>query len=374
MVLVFICTFILFTPILIWLYSWYISAVPKSYAKYGTRLYDKVQKNLMLLHEPYHPSWWCPFGTTQTIVRQIFRDCPKLPFQREIVEFDDGGAAGIDWLIPEGADDNTPIVVFLPGITGSTHDASYVLHPVIEARDKGWKCLVVNPRGLGGVKLRTTKTYNAATPHDFAQIAQMVHERYPNAKKLGCGFSMGGMILWNYLAMVGENAHLDGGMIVSSPWDPMIASDSIEQFIPQLIFNRFIAKNLVDIVKPYRELFQKTVDFDEVLKSTSVRAFDKSFVTPMFGFENYETYYKLATLRTKVDKIKIPVVTLNAVDDYFSPVECIPVNDIMESEHVVGIITNHGGHTAFMESADPNARGMVEKLLSQWGNLIFHDL
>lgn len=50
--------------------------------------------------------------------------------------------------------------------------------------------------------------------------------------------------------MTGENADLDGGMIVSSPWDPLVASDSIECFIPQLIFNSFIAKNLVDMVRP----------------------------------------------------------------------------------------------------------------------------
>ncbi|CAI2355528.1 unnamed protein product [Caenorhabditis sp. 36 PRJEB53466] len=348
MVLAFILTSILIAPILLWMYSWYISDVPKHFIKQGTRLHQKVRKNIRILEQKYHPSWWCPFGTTQTIVRQIFRDCPTLPFVREIVEFDDGGAAGIDWLIPEGADEKTPIVIFLPGITGSTHDSSYVLHPVKEARDKGWRCLVVNPRGLGGVKLRTTRTYNAAIPTDFAFIASIVHKRYPNAKKLGCGFSMGGMILWNYLAMAGDNSHLNAGMIVSSPWDPMRASDSIEAFIPQLVFNSFIAKSLVDIVRPYREMFKDLVDFDEVCKSTTVRGFDKSFIAPMFGFSSYEEYYRMATLKTKVEKIKIPVVTLNSVDDYFSPVDCIPTREIVHNDYILAIITN--GINSFLES------------------------
>lgn len=342
--------------------------------KHGTRLADKVHKHLRILRDEYHPSWWCPFGMAQTVVRQLFRDCPTLPFVREIVEFEDGGAAGIDWLVPEGSDDKTPIVIFLPGITGSTHDASYLLHPAVEARERGWKALVVNPRGLGGVKLRTSKTYNAATPQDFAFIAKMVHERYPEAKKLGCGFSMGGMILWNYLAMVGDEAHLDGAMIVSSPWDPMIASDSIERFFPQLVFNSFLANNLVNLVKPYREMFEKEIDFEKVLTARSVREFDKYFITPLFKFNSYEDYYKAATLNTKVAKIKRPTVTLNSVDDCFSPPESIPTADMVTSDNVVGVITNHGGHTAFMESADPNARGLVEKLLSQWGDIIFYDL
>ncbi|CAB60395.1 AB hydrolase-1 domain-containing protein [Caenorhabditis elegans] len=373
MVITLILISIIIFPILLWLYSWYITDIPKVYVKSGTKLYEKVKANLRILEQKYHPSWWCPFGTTQTIVRQVFRDCPTLPFKREIVEFSDGGAAGIDWLIPEGADDDAPIVVFLPGITGSTHDCSYVLHPVMEARDKGWRSVVVNQRGLGGVKLKNSRTYNAASCEDLEFICKMIKERFPKARKFGCGFSMGGMILWNYLAKVGENADLDGGMIVSSPWEASAASDSIELFVPRMLFNSFIAKNLTSLVSPYRHLFADLIDFDNVCKSKTIRGFDENFIVPMFGFKDCAEYYTTASLATKVAKIKVPCVTLNSYDDYFSPIECIPTADIMQSDHVVGIITNHGGHTAFMESADPNARGLVEKLLSQWGNLIFHD-
>lgn len=140
----------------------------------------------------------------------------------------------------------------------------------------------------------------------------------------------------------------------------------------------------------YRHLFADLIDFDNVCKSKTIRGFDENFIVPMFGFKDCAEYYTTASLATKVAKIKVPCVTLNSYDDYFSPIECklalthltssnkndhsgIPTADIMQSDHVVGIITNHGGHTAFMESADPNARGLVEKLLSQWGNLIFHD-
>lgn len=52
----------------------------------------------------------------------------------------------------------------------------------------------------------------------------------------------------------------------------------------------------------YRELFEDLIDYDDVCKSTTVRGFDKTFVTPMFGFNSYEDYYKLATLNTKVRK------------------------------------------------------------------------
>ena len=53
--------------------------------------------------------------------------------------------------------------------------------------------VVINPRGLGGVPLRTPKTYNAARTDDVLYILkEIIAARYPTAKKIGCGFSMGG--------------------------------------------------------------------------------------------------------------------------------------------------------------------------------------
>ncbi|KAK6039997.1 hypothetical protein COOONC_22498, partial [Cooperia oncophora] len=50
---------------------------------------------------------------------------------REVIEFADGGALGIDWLYADDCKDDAPIVLFLPGITGSTRDCAYILYPAI---------------------------------------------------------------------------------------------------------------------------------------------------------------------------------------------------------------------------------------------------
>uniref|UniRef100_A0A8R1ENM9 Uncharacterized protein n=1 Tax=Caenorhabditis japonica TaxID=281687 RepID=A0A8R1ENM9_CAEJA len=80
-----VAVFAFILPTSLWIYSWSISEVPKYFTKPGTKLHGKIQTNLRILEQNYHPSWWCPFGTTQTIVRQIFRDCPTLPFIRQVV-------------------------------------------------------------------------------------------------------------------------------------------------------------------------------------------------------------------------------------------------------------------------------------------------
>uniref|UniRef100_A0A1I7XDA3 RGS domain-containing protein n=1 Tax=Heterorhabditis bacteriophora TaxID=37862 RepID=A0A1I7XDA3_HETBA len=347
---------------------------PRLYTKFGSELYIRVKKHLPLLEEEYKPTWWCPFGTAQTIVRQLFRDCPRLPFIRELIDFDDGGVVGIDWLLPEGCAEDAPIVVFLPGITGSTHECSYILHPALEAWKHNWRSVVVNPRGLGGVELRTKRTYNAASCADISEVLKRITHRYPKAKKIGCGFSMGGMILWNYLAKhTAESVNLDGAMIISSPFNPHTSSTSIERFIPRIIFNRFLTNNLIKLVSPYRHLFTDIIDFDHVLSSRTVRQFDTRFVALLFGYKSCDDYYNDAALHHKVQHIPIPTVCLTSIDDCFCPVNSLPLEEMSKSETVVGVVTAHGGHTAFMEDAGVNANGLVEKLLSQWGNMIFYD-
>ncbi|KAK5972935.1 hypothetical protein GCK32_016646 [Trichostrongylus colubriformis] len=112
---------------------------------------------------------------------------------KEVIEFADGGALGIDWLYADDCKEDAPIVLFLPGITGSSTDCSYILYPAQEVYARKWRAIVYNPRGLGGVQLRNKIAYNSARHDDVAEVIERVHTRYPKAKIIGCGFSMGGL-------------------------------------------------------------------------------------------------------------------------------------------------------------------------------------
>ena len=61
------------------------------------------------------------------------------------------------------------------------------------------------------------------------------------------------MILWNYLAecQTSENTGLKAAMCISSPFDPVDSSLSIERFFPRVVFNRHLANGLKRLVTPY---------------------------------------------------------------------------------------------------------------------------
>ncbi|KAK5973433.1 ABHydrolase Domain containing [Trichostrongylus colubriformis] len=227
--LAYIGAVIVVLPTSLWLYSRISSKKPQIYAKVDGSLLVRVKNNVPAVQKVYRKPWWCPFGDVQTIVNGTLRSCPSLPFVRELIEFADGGALGIDWLYADDCKEDAPIVLFLPGITGSSTDCSYILYPAQEVYARKWRAIVYNPRGLGGVQLRNKIAYNSARHDDVAEVIERVHSRYPKAKIIGCGFSMGGMVLWNYLATrTAESAVLSGAMIVSAPFDPLSTTTSLE--------------------------------------------------------------------------------------------------------------------------------------------------
>lgn len=54
-------------------------------------------------------------------------------------------------------------------------------------------------------------------------------------------------------------------------------------------------------------------------QSRTIREFDSSFVVKQFGFRSVEDYYSAASLADKLDRIKVPLLGLNAADDPFIP-------------------------------------------------------
>ncbi|KIH51137.1 hypothetical protein ANCDUO_18779 [Ancylostoma duodenale] len=128
-------------------------------------------------------------------------------------------------------------------ILGSTRDCSYILYPAQEICARKWRVVVYNPRGLGGVHLRNRIAYNSARHHDVA-----------------------------------------------------------ESFFAKYTYNRFITKKLVAFAERYREHYEdhEVMDFDNVLKSVTIREFDTRFTAPLFGYDSVDHYYAHAAPNKKV--------------------------------------------------------------------------
>ncbi|GMT31957.1 hypothetical protein PFISCL1PPCAC_23254, partial [Pristionchus fissidentatus] len=366
-------------PAALFLYSRYVAQKPQIYVKVGTQWAETLRK-VPAFDEVYTPSWWCPFGWAQTIVLEMFRSLPKLGWEREMMRYPDGGQSALDWLHPKGerarGDATTPIVVLMPGITGSTHNASYLLHVAEEVHASGWRIAVANARGAGGVKLLTPQLYNAGTSEDLREastVLKMITKRYPSAKKFACGFSLGGMMLWNYLAKceTREETRLDAALVVSSPWNSAKTTESLERPFYCFLFNKAVLRSCLRLVEPLKHIFEDRIDWTHLMASQTMRDFDSRFIAPLGGFPSVEKYYEATSLCSKVARIRVPTLAVTAADDAFAPPESIPFGDVCRSENVAVCLTAHGGHTAFLQGANPNGPGFVDKMIVQFGDAVF---
>ena len=293
---------------------------------------------------------------TQTAFGVLIRDIiPKIDYKREIHKLFDGGEVALDWIAASDSEiaEDTPIVLFLPGLSGDSQ-CGYMKSFINAAR---WRlkarCVVFNYRGCGGHDPKTSRTYCAANSEDLASVISHIKTTYPNAMLLALGVSLGGIILGNYLAEHGEKAAgvLSGAMMVSASFDPFKCTVSMERKGLNLMVNRYLTKCLIDSVKRIQHYFvnSKLCNLDYVYKSSTLKEFDERFTCHQFGYKDCNDYYNDTKISGKLNRIKIPVLALNAEDDPFSPGETLPKDEAKLTDHFVLLSTSYGGHCGFLE-------------------------
>ena len=115
----------------------------------------------------------------------------KLKYTRQMFTFSDGGEVGLDWVHGDNAAPDTPIVLILPGITGSSQsDYNRALVRIINSEVKA-RVVVFNFRGRGGQGLKTPRTYCAANSDDLSEILEFLKKNYPEAPLVALGISLG---------------------------------------------------------------------------------------------------------------------------------------------------------------------------------------
>ncbi|XP_019726995.1 phospholipase ABHD3-like [Hippocampus comes] len=336
----------------------------------GKNFRDFLEEHCPAVTETFSPTPWCWGGRLQTVLCFLIKSRPHVAYRNERIRTADGGQISLDW---EDNDSSAayrrastrPTVLILPGLTGNSSQ-SYVLHAVTQAAAHGYRCVVFNNRGFGGEELLTPLTFCAANTSDLELVVQHVKSLYPQAPVFAVGFSLGGMLLLNYLGRKGAESGLVAGLTVSVPWDALKSAQSMEEALNWLLFNTHLTRGLCRAVLRHRKMLDKVVDIDHVLKARSIREFDERFTAPLFGYESCTEYYRHASPDWKLQSIAVPVLCLNAADDPFSPQCAFPLSVAKDLPNVALVVTSHGGHIAFLEGLFPRAAGYMERVFSQF--------
>ncbi|KAL4140676.1 hypothetical protein PRNP1_014957 [Phytophthora ramorum] len=356
-----------------------VAAHYKLTAEQPTLVYRSTPKNEQLLvkcahlvRKKFYPLWYLFNGHLQTLQLSWANEMeptPAIHYHRQLLDMPDGGVVSLDWaLLPSGTkndtasleeqvDTNRKTVLILPGLTGGSGE-HYVRSAAERLNALGWQCVVLNSRGCQNTPLRTPRLFCIAYTDDLRYVAQYLTDKYNFASEafIGLGFSMGSNVLVKYLGEDGNQVRLTAAISVGNPFDMPKCSENIEgPLFNRLTYSRVLSAGLRDLFfhrSNAHEVFRDYpgIDLEALKKVKKVSEFDELFTIKHFNYKSVDEFYHDGSCITRLPKVTVPLLCLNAEDDPISVATSLPSRDVVEANpNVILCTTKSGGHLAFYE-------------------------
>ncbi len=299
----------------------------------------------------YRAPWWLPGGNLQTIWaalhgRRYLGDKPQ--FRRERWTTPDQDFVDVDWLMYRSSaqSKSQPLLVVFHGLEGSS-SSHYAEAFAGVARSRGWACAVPHFRGCSGELNLAPRAYHSG---DFAEIDWMLRrfKTMHTGPVLAVGISLGGNALMRWAGELESAAAEVVSAITSvcSPLDLTASGKAIGKGFNRQTYTRMFLGTMVP--KAMKKLTQHPHLFsrDALLAARDLYAFDNIFTAPLHGFKDTDDYWRRASAKPHMQRISVPALALNALNDPFVPPASLPgTGDV--STNVTLWQPEQGGHVGF---------------------------
>jgi uncharacterized protein len=303
--------------------------------------------------QSYRAPRWLPGGHAQTIWPALwarrFEGAPPV-YTRARWDTPDGDFVDVDR--QGAADPAAPLLVLFHGLEGSSASA-YAQAFAFVARQRGWHYAVPHFRGCSGELNRAPRAYHSG---DFAEIGWMLGRLHAGhaGPLLAVGISLGGNALLRWAAEAGEAAAPVARAVaaVSSPLDLAAGGQAIGRGLNRQIYTRMFLASMKP--KALAKLVQHPGLFDaaRLRAARTLEQFDDVFTAPLHGFAGVHDYWRRASAKPHLARIRIPALALNAVNDPFVPAASLPV--ARDAGRRVELWQpRHGGHVGFPHGRFP---------------------
>ncbi|WP_040280071.1 YheT family hydrolase [Psychroserpens damuponensis] len=301
-----------------------------------------------ILQSTFKPPFQFKNGFISTVYSGLFRKV-KLEQSRERIETRDDDFLDLDWSFSE--EKSKEVIILLHGLEGHAQ-RPYVTGTAKLFNNHGVDAVCVNFRGCSGEGNRFYNSYHSGATNDLDDVVKYCIEQKQYSKIYIKGISLGGNITLKY---VGENrvvpAEVKAAIAISVPVDLNGSATELHKFKNKAFAIRF-RKHLLD------KLRVKQVQFPEILKDVNLndiktlREFDEFYTSKAHGFEDAMDYYKKSSSLQFLNRIEIPTLLINALNDSFLSAECYPVKAAKQNENLFLEMPNHGGHVGFIQKGN----------------------
>lgn len=304
----------------------------------------------------YVPPPHCLTGALHSVIGN-FRKRVDIKYTRYIVKLPDAGSFALDYVNPVGIGnkDVCNTVLCLPGLTGCSRDA-YVTHFASIMLQHGWRVVVMNARGLGGQPLTSSRVYCAADKEDIRACINVVTDYlFPDSVLYGVGFSLGSLVLSNYVGDSARLCRLRGAVCLACPYDLTTGFNKLyNNWFSRRVFHDRLASRLRKYAVKYWDILATSpaaLDKQAVFTGKSIQDYERGLVCPMWGFRDVQDYYDHVRISNRIQSAARPIVYINALDDPFVDAASAPnMEHIINNNNIATVTTRYGGHLAWLDS------------------------
>jgi hypothetical protein len=321
----------------------------------------------------YRAPAWLPGGHAQTIWPALVNKRLRFTapqYRRERWATPDGDFIDLDW---QAGAAGAPLLVLFHGLEGSSL-SHYALAFADWARSHAWHFVVPHFRGCSGELNFAPRAYHSGDHEEIDWVLQRLRLGH-TGQMFGVGVSLGGNALLRWAEEAGQAASRSVQAIaaVCAPVDLAASGHAIGRGFNRQTYTRMFLRSLKP--KALRKLEQHPglFDRDSMLAARNLYEFDDVVTAPLHGFRNTDDYWERASAKPHLQRIAIPALVLNALNDPFVPASSLPHAAAQGSQALIQFTPHvslcqpaHGGHVGFVAGPWPGHTRALPELVMGW--------
>jgi predicted alpha/beta-fold hydrolase len=244
-----------------------------------------------------------------------------------------------------------PTFLLLHGLEGSS-SAHYMAGMSDKAWAAGWNVIRLNQRNCGGTEHLSRGLYHSGLTHDPLTVLRELLDRDGVHALAIAGYSLGGNLALKLAGELGDAAppQLRAVCAVSPTMDLAICVNALERRA-NIPYQFNFVRNLKARMRRKAAAHPEAFSLDALRRVWTVRQFDEAYTAPHHGFRDAADYYHRASAMRVIDRIRVPALVITAEDDPFVPSPPFRERSLTSNSHIRVVITQHGGHCAFLADA-----------------------
>ena len=301
-----------------------------------------------LLASAYRPP--LPFRQTDinTVYAGTLRKTPRVAWERERLELEDGDFVDLDWLhLPQ----SNKLAVLTHGLEGHAR-RPYMAGMARAYCSAGYQVCAMNFRGCSGEPNRHLRSYHIGETGDLQQTIAHAIAKTGATEVMLTGYSLGGNVILKYLCdeHTTPPAEILGAAVFSVPLFVGDCNAVINEARNWAYRWAFIAS----LNRKAEEKSRLHLEAGAFRKAKRFEQFDEWYTAPWHGFESAEDYWTRNSAGPILDQLKRPALVVNALDDSFLAPSCYPREVAAAHPHFYLEVPDYGGHCGWVER---NANG-----------------